>query len=68
VGIHEFRDQLIVRETIYATQGWDASDWRARGANDSGARGTRQLPRIRGGSVLDQVEGAAGDERPAGAS
>jgi hypothetical protein len=29
VGIHEFRDGLMVRETIYATQGWEAPDWRA---------------------------------------
>lgn len=29
VSIHEFRDQLIVRETIYAAEGWEAPAWRA---------------------------------------
>lgn len=29
VSIHEFRGRQIVRETIYATQGWEAPDWRA---------------------------------------
>lgn len=29
VSIHEFRDGLIVRETIYAGEGWEAPEWRA---------------------------------------
>jgi hypothetical protein len=30
VGILEFRDQLVVRETIYVAAGWEAPEWRAR--------------------------------------
>ena len=30
VGVLEFRDQLVVRETIYVTTGWEAPEWRAR--------------------------------------
>ncbi len=30
VGILEFRDQLVVRETIYVTTAWEAPEWRAR--------------------------------------
>jgi ketosteroid isomerase-like protein len=30
VGILEFRNQLVVRETIYVTAGWEAPEWRAR--------------------------------------
>ncbi|MGH3613536.1 MAG: nuclear transport factor 2 family protein [Pseudonocardia sp.] len=29
VSIHEFRDQLMVRETIYWGPGWEAPEWRA---------------------------------------
>jgi hypothetical protein len=30
VAILEFRDQLVVHETIYVTAGWPAPEWRAR--------------------------------------
>jgi hypothetical protein len=30
VSIHEFRDELIVRETIYVAEGFEAPEWRAR--------------------------------------
>ena len=30
VSIHEFRDQRIVRETIYVSPGWEAPEWRAQ--------------------------------------
>lgn len=30
VSIVEFRDQLVVHETIYGAPAWDAPDWRAR--------------------------------------
>ena len=30
VSIHEFRDDKIVRETIYVTEPWDAPEWRAQ--------------------------------------
>ena len=29
VGILEFRDEKIVRETIYVAEGWEAPEWRA---------------------------------------
>ena len=29
VSIMEFRDQLMVRETIYGAPGWEAPQWRA---------------------------------------
>jgi hypothetical protein len=29
VGILEFSDDLIIRETIYVAEGWDAPEWRA---------------------------------------
>lgn len=38
VSIHEFRDQLMVRETIYWAPGWEAPEWRApwRAADPAG--------------------------------
>jgi hypothetical protein len=30
VGILEFRDDRIVRETIYVAEAWDAPEWRAQ--------------------------------------
>jgi hypothetical protein len=35
VDILEFRDDKIVRETIYVSEGWDAPDWRAQWASGS---------------------------------
>jgi len=29
VSIHEFRDNLVIHETIYGTPGWEAPTWRA---------------------------------------
>lgn len=29
ISVHEFRDDLIVRETIYVASGWEAPAWRA---------------------------------------
>jgi len=29
VSVHEFRDDHVVRETIYVAPGWDAPEWRA---------------------------------------
>jgi len=29
VSIHEFRDDLVIHETIYVTPGWEAPTWRA---------------------------------------
>lgn len=29
VSIHEFRDNLVIHETIYGTPGWEAPAWRA---------------------------------------
>jgi hypothetical protein len=29
VSIHEFRDNLVIHETIYVTPGWEAPTWRA---------------------------------------
>jgi hypothetical protein len=29
ISIHEFRDELIVRETIYVAEGFEAPEWRA---------------------------------------
>jgi hypothetical protein len=33
VGILEFRDDKIVRETIYVSEGWEAPGWRAQWAS-----------------------------------
>ena len=30
VSFHEFRDDKIVRETIYVTEPWGAPEWRAQ--------------------------------------
>jgi hypothetical protein len=30
VSIHEFRDDKIIRETIYVAEGFEAPEWRAR--------------------------------------
>lgn len=39
VSIHEFRDGLMIRETIYVSPGWEAPAWRApwREATAAGA-------------------------------
>ena len=47
VNILEFRDDKVVRETIYVTEPWDAPEWRARwrGAIALEARHEEQLVR-----------------------
>ena len=35
VSILEFRDDRVVRETIYVAEGWEAPEWRARWRDDA---------------------------------
>ena len=35
VSILEFRDERVVRETIYVSEGWEAPEWRARWRDDA---------------------------------
>jgi hypothetical protein len=30
ISVHEFRDDKIVRETIYVAEGWEPPEWRAQ--------------------------------------
>jgi hypothetical protein len=37
VQLLEFRDDKVVRERIYVTEGWEATEWRARWRSDTPA-------------------------------